>query len=124
MALQGTFKTTTKMKTLITDDLRAFLIEKGVLDEFMLNAEVYWKGQKITKPLTIKNAFLWGSTRKTKFWSDLDDEFDSREDRSYLINYYTALFEKATDGELPCDLSSLTTDDLKEAILELQTAFK
>ena len=112
------------MKTLITDDLRAFLIEKGVLDEFMLNAEVHWKGQEITEPLTIKDAFLWERTKKIKFWADLDDEFSSREDRSYLINYYTALFEKATDGELPCDLSSLTTDDLKEAILELQTALK
>ena len=50
MALQGTFKTTTKMKTLITDDLRAFLIEKGVLDEFLLNAEVYWKGQRLRNP--------------------------------------------------------------------------
>lgn len=112
------------MKPLITDDLRAFLIEKGVLDEFMLNAEVYWKGQEIINPLTIGNAFSWANTKRTMFWSNLNDEFNSREDRSYLINYYTALFEKATDGELPCDLSSLTTDDLKKAILELQTALK
>ena len=54
------------MKTLITDDLRAFLIEKGVLDEFMLNAEVYWKGQEITETPNHWKCFLWEQQQKNK----------------------------------------------------------
>jgi hypothetical protein len=41
-----------------------------------------------------------------------------------LINYYTALFIKAYDGVLPCDLSGLTEEELQEAIEELENQLK
>ncbi len=40
--------------------------------------------------------------------------------KNELINYYTALFIKAYDGALPCDLSALTEEELQEAIEELE----
>ena len=40
--------------------------------------------------------------------------------KNELINYYTALFIKASDGALPCNLSRLTEEELQEAIKELE----
>ncbi len=40
--------------------------------------------------------------------------------KNELINYYAALFIKAYDGALPCDLSGLTEEELQEAIEELE----
>ena len=40
--------------------------------------------------------------------------------KNELINYYIALFIKAYDGVLPCDISGLTEEELQEAINEIK----